>query len=295
MARFRTRYGKPSTLTDRYAECRPEDVAGLLAKPTTEFGWVEFNRLYLVGVAPATYEEGLYFLPDAFGFLRRNPNDDAVHCVSDVIWFLSEHARRLEEDGLLAECRDQIRDLLGQRLTSFAIIHWDRVKNREMGFDRDSHDFVEQSQLVEGTLETLFRFRTLAGWATEFLAGLKASRDQPMRSAWFLECVARAKRWAHFRGAKDDSGNSRVRERMFASHPPLKELWAEFVQRGMVQELPDSVQPGIVDLERHAEVIRHSGALFEEHPTYWGRLFHELGLAAGEPGGSRTAPHGSRP
>lgn len=290
ISRFRARYGKPKKLTDRYDECRPEVAARLLATAPTEFGWNEFNMLYRVGVAPAVYEEGLYFLPDALAFLRRNPNGDAVHCVADVIWFLSEHARRLEEDGLLAECRDQIRDLLKQRVGSFVIVHWDRAKNREMGFDRESYDYVEECQLVADMLEALFRFRSLADWAADFLAGLKESRDQPTRSAWFLACVAQANHWVLFHGAKDASGVSQAPQPVCAAVPSMGEVWTELARRGMVQPLPRELRPGTIDLARHAEVVRRSGALFEEHPTYWQRLFLDLGLSTGEPGRAESSP-----
>lgn len=284
ISRLRTLYGKPKALTDRYDECGPEVAARLLATPAAEYGWNEFNMLYRVGVAPAAYEEGLYFLPDALAFLRRNPNDDAVHCVADVIWFLSEHARRLEEDGLLAECRHQIRDLLEQRLGTFVIIHWDRAKNREMGFDRASYDYVEECQLVADTLEALFRFRTLADWAADFLSRLMESRDQPTRSAWFLACVAQAGHWVLFHDAMEDSGASLANKRVCATVPSMGEIWTELARRGMVQPLPRALRPGAIELARHAEVLRRSGSLFEEHPTYWQRIFHDLGLSEGEPG-----------
>lgn len=92
--RFKTLYGKPKTLTDRYDERSDAAVAGVLVKPESELGWNDFSLLYRVGVAPATYEEGLWFLPAAFAFLRRPANPDTVHCIADVMWFIADDAER---------------------------------------------------------------------------------------------------------------------------------------------------------------------------------------------------------
>jgi hypothetical protein len=89
-SRFKSLYGRLRTLTDRYGECNTEAITRLLRKPETELGWNDFNLLFRAGVAPASYAEGVYFLPEGFAFLHRNPNGDAVNCVADVIWFLSE-------------------------------------------------------------------------------------------------------------------------------------------------------------------------------------------------------------
>ncbi len=276
--RFRTLYGKPETLTDRYDECSAEATARLLSKPTAAYGWNDFNSLYRVGVAPATYEEGLYFLPSALAFLRRPANPEAVHCVADVMWFISEHAARLEQDGLLPECHDQVLALLQERTAQFMVVHWDREKNRQMGRDRDHYDYVEDSQLVCDTIEALLRFGTLGKWAAEFLDSLGRAKSEPMKSAWFLECVENARRWAMFRRKTDPPGTTAASEKACAAMPELRGFWAEFQARGFVKELPDFLAPEAVLLERHASVIRNSGDLFTRHSTYWADLFDKLSL-----------------
>lgn len=277
--RFKTLYGKPKTLTDRYDECSAEAIAHLLSKAEAELTWNDFNMLYRVGVAPATYQEGLYFLPAAIAFLRRSPNPDAVDCVADVMWFLSEYAARLEQDGLLPECREQILALLRERTVQFVVVHWDREKNRQMGRDRDHYDYVEDSQLVCHTVEALLRFKSLGEWSAGFIGELGSAQNAPVKSAWFLECVKDSRNWALFRGTSDSPATTRFTESMLAAMPQLRGLWEEFQKRGMVQDRPGCLEPDRCLIERHARVIRNAGRLFTDHPTYWGDLFRNLGLA----------------
>ena len=276
--RFKTLYGKPKSLTDRYDECREEDIARVLQKPEAELGFDDFTMLYRVGVASASYEEGLYFLPEAFAFLRRNPDDDGIQCVADVMWFISEHAARLEADGLLEECQEQVEALLGAHTSQFVVIHWDREKNRQMGWDREHHEYVKDSQLVCDAVEALLRFQTLAPLALTFLETLSQAENDPLKSAWFLTFVAETGRWALFRKKSDPPGSTRCAEALCAAMPELGGIWAEFQKRGLIRDCPDQLSPDPALLERHATVIRRSGELFTEHPTHWLRLFGKLGL-----------------
>jgi len=278
--RFKTLYGKPKGLTDHYDECSDELMARVLGKPEAALTWSDFNALFRVGVAPASYEEGLYFLPEAFALLRRNPNDDAVHCVADVMWFISEYAARLEADGLLKACREQVADLLREHTAQFVVIHWDREKNRQMGCDREHHDYIKNGQLVCDTVEALLRFQTLAAWALAFLETLRRAENNPLKSAWFLTCVADTGRWALFRRKSDPPDCTRLAESICAAMPELRGVWTELEKLGMVGDYPDQLSPDHALLERHATVVGRSGALFAEHPTYWLKLFSKLGLAA---------------
>lgn len=290
LRRFKTLYGKPKTLTDRYDEAREDYITDMLGKSEAELGWDDFNLLFRVGVASASYEEGVYFLPAAFAFLRRNPDDDGIHCVADVMWFVSEHAARLEQDGLLEECREQVLALLRERTGQFVVIHWDREKNRQMGFDRDHLDYVEDSQLVCDTLEALLRFEKLRTWAEKFLVALGQSCNDPLQSAWYLEIVGDGRNWPFFRRKACLAAPTRPVEGLLAAHPELGGLWAEFEKRGFVRDCPEELSPDAAQLQRHAEVIRRSGGLFQQHPTYWARVFGQLGLSSESSSGASQTP-----
>ena len=288
--RFQTLYGKPQTLTDRYDECSDEAIARVLGKPEAELGWNDFNLLFRVGVAPATYEEGLWFLPAAFAFLRRPSNPDAVDCLADVIWFVSEQAARLEQDGFLEACREQVLALLRERTTQFVVVHWNREKNRQMGFNRDHFDYVEDSQLVCDTLEALLRFEKLRTWAEEFVAALGRSGDDLLQSAWYLEIVGDGRNWPFFRRKACPAASTRPVEGLLAAHPDLGRLWAEFEKRGFVRDCSEELSPDAAQLQRHAEVIRRSGELFQQHPTYWTKVFGQLGMSSESSAGASQTP-----
>jgi len=275
---FKERYGKPKTLTDRYDECSGEAITRLLRKPETELGWNDFNMLFRVGVAPASYEEGVYFLPEAFAFLRRNPSEDGINCVADVMWFISEHAERLRRDGLLDECQEGVRTLLAEQTREFVILHWDQATSPEMCEGRDHRDHVRNT-LPWHTLEALFRFRALSAWAEEFLDTLLTARGEPLKSAWVLELVGYASRWLFFKATAQPPSAERVFvEQQIQALPGLANVWEELQRRGAVQDYPAQLRPEPALLEYHASVIRSSGSLFTKHPTYWGDLFRKLGL-----------------
>jgi len=278
-SRFKSLYGKPKSLTDRYDECRPEVIAGLLAKPEAKLGWNDFNLLFRVGVAAASYEEGVYFLPAAFAFLRRNPSEHGIDCVADVMWFISEYAERLSQDGLLDECREEVRSLLTEQTREFVILHWDRVTNPEMCGKRDYRDHVG-NDLPWQTLEALLRFRALGAWAEEFLDTLLRARGEPLKSAWFLELVGSASSWLFFTGTAGPPSAERINvEQQIQSIPGLAGVWEELQRRGAVQDYPAQLRPEPTLLEYHASVIRSSGTLFTKHPTYWGDIFRKLGMS----------------
>jgi hypothetical protein len=277
--RFKTLYGKPRTLTDRYDECRPEAVTRLLLKPEAELNWRDFNLLFRAGVAPATYEEGLYFIPTAFAFLRGSRWQEVLDCLADVIWFVSEYAARLEKDGLLSECREQLLSLLRERVAQFVVIHLDCEKNLQMGRDRDYYDYVENSELVSQTLEALYRFQTLRGLADEFVGVLSQAQGEAVKSAWFLQCVADSRGWLFFRGKADPPATTAVAERLCTVMPELRGVWQEVQKRGFVKNCPGQLEPERGLLEHHAVVIRNSGDLFAKHSTYWADMFRRLGLA----------------
>jgi hypothetical protein len=281
--RFKSLYGKPRTLSDPYDELDAKTHARLLKKPEQELEWCDFRTLYLVGVAPASYEEGVYYLPEAFACLCRKPNTNAVDCVSEIVWFISEHAARLEKDGLLSDCQAQLSSLVRERLRQFVVVHWDREKNRQMGFDREYKDYVEDCQLVCATLEPLLRFKTLAHWAREFVDTLKCAEDDALKSAWFLTLVRESSTWLFLTPiGKPTARRVRIEEK-------LKEVEENFLThaiRGSIAKAqqrlsyvcPPELAADHAVLNYHADVVRESGALFASNPTYWRDLFQELGL-----------------
>ena len=278
-SRFKTLYGKPKTLSDRHHEISAEEAAELLRKPEAELGCDDFYVLFQASTAAASYEEGVYFLPEAFAFLRRNPNEDGVECVADVIWFISEYAERLHRDGLLDECREQIRTLLAEQTREFVILPWDQATNPEPRETQDHCENLKNSPLVEGTLEALLRFGRLGTWAEEFLATLLIAQEEPVKSAWFLALAGPASCWILFQGCFGGSAETPLVEAQTESMPSLAAIWNEWERRAAVQKHPAQWTSESALLKYHAGVIRKSGDLFTLDPTYWAGLLRTLGLA----------------
>jgi len=276
-SRFKTLYGKPKTLTDRYDECSVEVITRVLQKPEAELGWNDFNLLFRAGVAAASYEEGVYFLPEAFAFLRRNRKDDGVNCIADVIWFISEHAERLGRDGLLEECREQVRALLAEKTREFVVCHWDKTTHPERCGKRDHYDYVQNSQLVETALEALLRFRALWAWADEFLDTLFSARGEPVKSAWFLELLQQSPHWIFFKPVGEASAERGFVKQQIQATRGLAGVWEELQQRNPSLDYPVQLAPEPAQVEYHANVVRTCGALFAEHLTYWADLFRKVG------------------
>ena len=194
LERFRTLYGRPRTLADPYDEANEAATARVLGRADGELTWNDFNLLYRVGVASASYEEGLWFLPAALAFLRRHPNPHAFDCVADVIWFVSEHAGRLEQDGLLTVCAVEVEALLAERTRAFVLVEPEPESGPATGAAR-RWAYVEDADLVHECVGALQRFCTLESWAAAFLRRLGESVGEPVKSAWYIDGLAKA-HWA---------------------------------------------------------------------------------------------------
>lgn len=277
MERFRNLYGRPRTLTDPYDEVSEAAAVRILGREDGELTWDDFNLLYRVGVAPATYEEGLWFLPAALAFLRRNPNPHAVDCIADVIWFVSEHAVRLEQDGMLATCAAEVQAVLTERTRSFVVVEPEPAAEPPAGAAR-RRAYVEDADLVHECVGALQRFCTLEAWAAAFLLRLGASRDEPVKSAWYLDCLAKA----HWGGLFRDPSAPGVRppgvNAICTAFPELGGLWEEFERRGMIRDRPAVLNPGQNELARHAATVRSAGTMYDGHRAFWDERFRELGL-----------------
>ncbi|HTH46516.1 MAG TPA: hypothetical protein VMB21_03300 [Candidatus Limnocylindria bacterium] len=185
--RFKSLYGKPTAFSDPYGECPAEIQREILGKKPEQMGLRDFSEIFAVGVAPATYEEGLYFLPEAFDCLRRNIDGDGIQIDSAVVWFLSHHADRLKTDNLLAACRNEMERCFAHWTHQFFVTHFDRAACEAKGWRLKRYNIVSNSQVLNETIEALERHETHRAWGESFIAQLAGSENDPLRSAWFLE------------------------------------------------------------------------------------------------------------
>ena len=279
LERFRTFYGRPRTLTDPYDEAGEAATARVLGRDDDELTWNDFNLLYRVGVASATYEEGLWFLPAALAFLRRHPNPHAVDCVADVVWFVSEHAVRLEQDGLLTACAAEVEALLAERTRAFMLVEPEPEPESDSATRAARRRaYVEDADLVHECVGALQRFCTLESWAAAFLRRLGESVGEPVKSAWYIDGLAKARWSGLFRDPAAPGGRPPGVNSVCTAFPELNGLWEEFEKRGLIRDRPAVLDPGRAELVRHAATVRGAEALYAGHREFWEQRFRELGL-----------------
>jgi hypothetical protein len=194
------------------------------------------------------------------------------------MWFISQYAGRLQRDGLLDECREQIRALLAEQTREFVILPWDHAPGPEQGEKRDHFYDPQNICLVVDTLGPLLRFCTLGSWADEFLATLLTAREEPVKSAWFLALARAVSCCLLYQGSFGESTGPPIVETQTEPMPDLAVVWNEWERPAVGLEDPAEWTSESALIKYHADVILKSGDLFTMHPNYWEYLFRTLGL-----------------
>lgn len=178
-------YPRPKQFSDPHHDFDEVYLKELLAIPDDKLGWSEFQNIFSVGLPAGTYSECCYFIPVAFQYIKEN-SEDALDCVSDLLWFISHHVEDLKKDDLLDACIEQIKDCLTYWTKEFDVVHHDADACQKKGWGLEYYDTVKNNQLVTEALDDLARFQSLKFVATNFLEELRASTD-PLKAAWTLE------------------------------------------------------------------------------------------------------------
>jgi hypothetical protein len=160
-----------------------------LATPDEALTWYEYRALFQVGVPAGSYQESAYFLPLAFDYMRLNP-DKSLDCISDVAWFISEHADSLTRDNLIEPVRHAVKDCLHVWTSTFVVVYFDEKACAKKGWKLKRRDYVRNQEVVGGFLESLDRFGRLGDLADSFLDELIKS-SQPEKAAWTIELECR--------------------------------------------------------------------------------------------------------
>ncbi|MFN0197455.1 MAG: hypothetical protein ACKVT0_11980 [Planctomycetaceae bacterium] len=244
MPRFVVPYPRPRSLSDPFFDYSPEHLSGLLATPDDKLQLNDFQSL--LGTLPAgTYEESAYFLPLAFDYLFDH-DDDALHLITSLVWFASEYATNLCQDGVLDFVRSELKQILNVWTDKFTVIHFDADACREKGWGLQYDDYVEHSGAVIETTNDLDRCKVHDDLAISFYRDLAATEGDASKSAWFLECVR-----AHL-------------EQKF-SRPP---------KRPEIRQLLENTEL----VMQHATFVRQMLPGFNNEPTYWRDVFSLLGI-----------------
>jgi len=291
-AEFSVPYSRPASLSDPRHDWIGADLHEVLRIPDADMTWKQYRCIFQVGLPAAAYEEGVYFLPFAFEYLRNDPTE-GIECLTDVVWFVSEHAPKLEQDGVLEACRCAIHACFDEWTRDFVIHDRDRKGAPTCAFARNV-------EVVKDLLDALVCYESLADLADSLLQSLAGGQDNPIKSAWFLTIaneILESKAVSCGKGAigaiehyNEILQNTPVREHLISEGldpdvlcPLLQMLKANkdiFKSLGEQKQAHD--RENIVSLisdrkliSYHAKQIRKA-RLNDETSEYWGILFKKM-------------------
>lgn len=185
-AKLKALYKRPSKLSDPYHDFTPGMLSDLLSKKDEEFRWYDYSDLFGPHLPAGTYEEVIYFLPQAFSYLIAH-EDNALDLVIPIFGFCSKNIEKLENDGLANEVKLSIMQCLKYWVKDFRIIYFDKDACLKKGWGVDYKDLVVGSEVICEAITGLVRFKTLKDIAVEFIKLLAYQNDDVIKSSWFLE------------------------------------------------------------------------------------------------------------
>ena len=184
--RFKTPYGRPEKLSDPHSDFTDGMLNKLLTKNDGAFDWSDYSNLFGPHLPAGTYEEVVYFLPQAFSYLKHH-EDEALDLVTPIFGFCSKNIDNLLSDGLLEVVKSEIMDCLNHWTRDFRVVHFDKNACLKKGWGLDYNDLVVNSEVIcEGTSD-LARFETLEGVAARFTESLAHHNGNVIKASWFLE------------------------------------------------------------------------------------------------------------
>jgi len=271
---FKMPYARPQRFSDPSHEWTgPEGPAAILAKQDSQLEWSDFTNIFHWENPIGTYEEIVYFLPIALEYLLVKPQE-GLECDGEVVYFVSHNKDRLQKEGLLEPARRKLQECLLGPTASFRV---------------GDYDSVEGSNIFFSLVQALVQYESHADLAIEALESLAQQKDDPVKSAWFLE-FARS-----FTELLDFESRPEIRAAFQAQViEHAKKMGTDPDVLDSINEALDSVdqhQPRILRyapirtlvedhwlLEFHGSAVVNS-TLFAECPsTYWDALFDALGI-----------------
>ena len=217
-------------------------MTSILNTADEDMKWHHYSDLMGI-VAAGTYEESLYFLPRAFSYVMTH-HDEALNTITALVWFTSRHHVKLKAHGLVEAVRDAFRQCFGYWTADFRVEHFDKEACEEKGWVLYHFDHVHNAEVVGEATGDLVEYETHADLAVDFYRGLACNDGDPIKAAWFLECV---------------------RSQSDAYAPPKYEPITQLLSDGEA-------------IRRSAAIVLERLVPSEASPTYWTDTFNALGL-----------------
>ena len=117
------KYGKPKRLTypGQFHKYQPEKLTELLNKSDAELNLSDFGSIFAMHEPDADYEEGLYYIPLCFEYMKTACPFERNVCPS-LFWYIEFFKERLQEDGFYQNCLEEIKNLLEMLTKDFVVI-----------------------------------------------------------------------------------------------------------------------------------------------------------------------------
>lgn len=117
------KYGKPNQLTysGQFHKHQPEKLAELLGKSDAELNLLDFGSIFGMHEPDADYEEGLYYIPLCFEYMKTACPFEKNICPS-LFWYIEYFKVRLEKDGFYQKCLEEIENTFEMLTNNFVVI-----------------------------------------------------------------------------------------------------------------------------------------------------------------------------
>ena len=180
---------RPSPLANGNCCYSDADVAAVDATPVESLRWSDYALIFDVAGCAVLPEQRVWFLPHAFAYARREP-DDALEFLPSLITFVADRSSPLDAT-LIEECRAEIRDCFRAWTAAFRVRHYDLAACQAKGWRLQSDDQVEHAPTCVETLTELCRYLDWIPLADELFAALLRAGRSDAEAAWFLELSRR--------------------------------------------------------------------------------------------------------
>jgi hypothetical protein len=176
-------------------------------------------------------------------YIYLNQNDDGIHCLSDVIYFIFYNENDLANDKILESCVETVKKWFNKWTNEFEIIHYDKKACEKKQWGNDHYDIVNNSQIIIECLDDLTCYMSLEQIAFDFVEYLRIS-PLAINAAWYLEL------------------SNFVQELTLIRNEELKIMFSDKYY-----------------LEKCAKIVKQSSFIDNtSSPTYWDDVFKNLNI-----------------
>jgi hypothetical protein len=183
---FVTKYHRPKKFSNPFKHFSSETLSDILKKTDYQLQWFDFNKIFHYENPAGTYSEIIYFLPWAFKFLEEHPQD-SIEFLRPLFFFVSSEEKKLQKDNLFEPSLNAMKLIFKKWTSAFQVVHFGKEECKKKQWNLDYYDIVENSQIIYEIIDSLCLHNNLLNVAIYLIKFLSDIKNEPVRSAWFLE------------------------------------------------------------------------------------------------------------